>query len=64
MKDYGIQNKREKYLSLGYLPTKEKAEQLGISTATLVKRTEKGMYEGEVVWANEKDLLFKRNKDL
>ncbi|WP_230397531.1 recombinase family protein [Novisyntrophococcus fermenticellae] len=59
MKDYGIQNKREKYLSLGYIPTKEKAEQLGISTGSLVKRVRKGMYCGEVIWANDKDLIFK-----
>lgn len=59
MKDYGIRNKREKYLSLGYLPTKEKAGQLGISATALIKRTERGTYDGEVVWANEKDLLFK-----
>ena len=59
MKAYEIQNKREKYLSLGYMSTKEKAGQLGISLTTLIKHTEKGTYDGEVVWANEKDLLFK-----
>jgi len=59
MKAYGIRNKREKYLSMGYMPTKEKAVQLGITATALLGRMERGTYDGEVVWATEKDLLFK-----
>lgn len=59
MHKYGIQTKKERYLSIGYFTTKEKAAQLDITPAALRKRVEKGTYYGEVVHATDGDLLFK-----
>ena len=42
MHEYGIQTKKEKYLSLGYITTKEKAAQLGVTPSALRKRINKG----------------------
>lgn len=59
MREYGISTKKDKYLSLGYLTTKEMAEKMGIGPCSLRKRIEAGTYDGEVVRATDGDLLFK-----
>lgn len=59
MREYGIPTKKDKYLSLGYVTTKEMAEKMGIDPCSLRKRIEMGTYDGEVVRATDGDLLFK-----
>lgn len=59
MREYGIPTKKDKYLSLGYLTTKEMAEKMGIGPCSLRKRIEVGTYDGVVVRATDGDLLFK-----
>ena len=59
MKAYGITNIYETYVKRGYVGTKVKAEQLGISISTLQRRVSSGKFKGEVIHVTGNDLLFK-----
>lgn len=59
MREYKIPTKRDKYLDMGYITTKEMAARIGIDPGTLRKRVEKGTYYGEVVRVTDGDYLFK-----
>lgn len=59
MREYQIPTKKDKYLDMGYITTKEMAAKIGIDPSTLRKRIEKGTYYGEVVRVTDGDYLFK-----
>lgn len=59
MREYKIATKKDKYLAMGYITTKEMASRLGIDPGTLRKRVEKGNYYEDVVRVTDGDLLFK-----
>lgn len=59
MREYCIPTKKDKYLSLGYITTKEMAAKMGIDPSALRKKIETGSYHGEVVRATDGDFLFK-----
>lgn len=59
MREYKIPTKKDKYLDMGYITTKEMAARIGIDPGTLRKRVEKGTYYGEVVRVTDGDYLFK-----
>ena len=62
MREYKIPTKKDKYISMGYVTTKEMASIIGIDPTNLRKRVENGKYDGDVVRVTDGDLMFAPNR--